>query len=51
MNEREALVYIKRLIKTASDLNDIEAVSDQLHTILPIANRALLPAQHKPGKK
>ena len=51
MNERQALVSIKRMIKGACDLDDIEAVRDQLHTMLFIANHALVPVQRKPTKK
>ncbi|WP_438278141.1 hypothetical protein [Nitrobacter sp.] len=50
MNERQALVSIKRMIKAASDLDDIEAVRDQFHTMLLIANHALLPVQRGPTK-
>jgi hypothetical protein len=32
-------------------LDDIEAVRDQLHTTLFIANHALVPVQRKPTKK
>ncbi len=42
MKEHHALVSIKKLIKAASDLDDIEAVRDQLHTMLLVANMRLL---------
>jgi hypothetical protein len=51
MNERQALISIKRLIKAATDLEDIEAVRDQLHTMLLVANYALRPLQRRPTKK
>jgi hypothetical protein len=51
MNEHHALVSIKKIIKAASDLDDIEAVRDQLHTMLLVANYALPPVQRKPTKK
>jgi hypothetical protein len=51
MNEHHALVSIKKMIKAASDLDDIEAVRDQLHTMLLVANYALPPVQRKPTKK
>lgn len=51
MNEREALVSIKKMIKAATDLDDIEAVRDQLHTMLIVANYALPAAQRKLPKK
>lgn len=51
MNEHHALVSIKTMIKAASDLDDIEAVRDQLHTMLLVANYALPPVQRKPTKK
>lgn len=51
MNEHHALVSIKKMIKAASGLDDIEAVRDQLHTMLLVANYALPPVQRKPTKK
>lgn len=51
MNERQALISIKRLIKAANDLDDIEAVRDQFQTMLLIANHALRPVQRRPAKK
>ena len=51
MNEHQALVTIKKMIKAASDLDDIAAVRDQLHTMLLVANNALHPVQRKPTKK
>jgi hypothetical protein len=51
MNERQALISIIRLIKAASNLDDIEAVRDQLHTMLLVANHALRPVQRGTAKK
>lgn len=50
MNEHQALVTIKKMIKAASELDDIEAVRDQLHTMLLVANNALLSVKRKPTK-
>lgn len=50
MNEHHALVSIKKMIKAANGLDDIEAVRDQLHTMLLVANYALPPVQRKPTK-
>jgi len=51
MNERQALISIKRLIKATNELDDIEAVRDQLHTMLLVANHALRPIERRPAKR
>jgi hypothetical protein len=49
MNQHHGLVTIKKMIKAASDLDDIDAIRDQLHTMLLVANNGLLPVQRKPS--